>query len=117
MFEYINTGLIFTSSLVCFALLFSAILASGKAIHENKKTKAPYFFLAAALFMVAMTIEDGINTKSTIEKNIALFQEGKELQCATLGTLYLVSKKTGWKLHKESFTKNSILLNARYCDE
>jgi len=116
MFEYINTGSIVVGSVICAMLLLGAILASGKAIHENRKTKAPYFFLGSAALVVALTIGDGIDTKNTIEKNITQFQNGGELKCITFAATYLVSKETGWKLHKDAFTKDSILLDARSCE-
>ena len=113
MFEYINTGSMVIGGIICIGLLFGAILTAGKAIHENRKTKAPYFFLGAMVLIIASIIGEGISTKNTIEKNISQFQNGSELKCATFATAYLVSKKTGWKLHKEAFTKDSILLDAR----
>ena len=117
MFEYINTGSIVIGGIICIGLLFGAILAAGKAIHENRKTKAPYFFLSAMVLIIVSIIGESISTKNTIQKNISQFQNGSELKCATFATAYLVSKKTGWKLHKEAFTKDSILLDARYCEE
>ena len=116
MFEYINPGFLILGGIACAMLFLGAILASGKAIHENSKTKAPYFFLGAAALVIALTIGEGLDTKNTIEENIALFKNGSELKCTTFTTLYLVSKETGWKLHKEDFTKDSILLDARYCE-
>jgi len=38
MFEYVNTGSIVIGSIISVMLLFCAILASGKAIRENRKT-------------------------------------------------------------------------------
>ena len=116
MFEYVNTGSMVIGSIISAMLFFGAILASGKAIHENRKTKAPYFFFAVIAFIIASIVGEGIDTKNTIEKNIALFQNGSELKCATFSTTYLVSRETGWKLRKEDFTKDSILLDARYCE-
>ena len=37
MFEYINTGSLVISGIICVMLLLGAILASGKAFHENRK--------------------------------------------------------------------------------
>jgi len=116
MFEYVNRGSIVLGSIISATLLFGAVLAAGKALHENKKTKAPYFFLGAVAFVIAFILGEGIDTKNTIEKNIAQFQDGAELKCGTFSTTYLVSKERGWKLRKDGFTKDSILLDARYCE-
>jgi hypothetical protein len=112
MFEYVDTGSIVMGTLIIVMLFLLTILVSGKAIHENRKTKAPYFFLGATALVIALIIGEGFDTKNTIEKNIALFQNGSELKCATFGTLYLVSSQTGWRLHKDSF-----LLDARFCEK
>ena len=117
MLEYTNTGFLILGGIACTMLLLGAILASGKAIHENRKSKAPYFFLGVAAFVIALTIGEGLDTKDTIEKNITKFQNGGELKCVTFAATYLVSKETGWQLRKEDFIKDSILLDARYCEE
>ena len=116
MFEYINPGFLILGGIACAMLFLGAILASGKAIHENSKTKAPYFFLGAAALVIALTIGEGLDTENTIEKNITKFQNGGELKCVTFAATYLISKETGWKLYKEDFTRDSILLDARYCE-
>lgn len=116
MFEYVNTGLMIMGGLIIAMLLFGSILASGKAIHENRKTKAPYFFLGSVALVVALIMGDGIDTKNTIEKNITQFQNGGELKCVTFAATYLVRKERGWKLRKDAFTKDSILLDARSCE-
>ncbi len=66
--------------------------------------------------MIVLILSDGYTTKNTIDKNIAFFQEGSELKCSTFSTTYLVSRQTGWRLHNEAFIKDSILLDARYCE-
>ena len=116
MFEYVDTGSMVMGGIISAMLLFGAILASGKAIHENRKTKAPYFFLGAIALLMTTIIGEGFDTKNTIEKNIALFQNGGELKCVTFAATYLVSKERGWKLRKDAFTKDSILLDARSCE-
>ena len=117
MYEYINPGFILLGGFTIFVVLLATILAAGKAYKENKKTYAlPIGFVAISL-MIALILSDGYTTKRTIDKNIALFQEGKELECATFSTSYLVSKQRGWKLHKEQFTKDSLLLDTRFCEE
>ena len=116
MFEYVNTGLLVFGGIVIVMLLFTAILASGKALHENRKIKAPYFFYAMAAFVIAGIIWEGIETKNTVEHNIAQFQKGHELQCTTLPATYLVSKETGWNIHKKYFRKDSLLIDPRMCE-
>lgn len=96
-------------------VLLATILAIGKATHENRKTIAPYIGLPVAAMIGAMILTEPISIKKTIQTNIVLFEKGEELKCSTFGTTYLVSKQTGWKLHKDSFLKDSILLDARYC--
>ena len=117
MFEYVNTGSMVIGSIISAMLFFGAILASGKAIHENRKTKAPYFFLGAAALVIALIIGEGLDTKSRVENNISQFKKGGELRCSTFGTTYLVSSKNGWRLYKDSFLKDSILVDARFCEK
>ena len=117
MFEYINPGFLILGGFTIFMVVLATILAAGKAYGENKKTNAPLIGSITTVLMIILILSDGYTTKSTIDKNIALFKKGNELQCAALGTTYLVSRGTGWKLHKEAFTKDSILLDARYCEE
>ena len=116
MFEYINPGFLILGGLTIFMVSLATILAAGKADNENKKTNAPLIGAITIALMIAIILSDGYTTKNTIDKNIVLFQKGNELQCAALGTTYLVRRDRGWKLHKEAFTKDSILLDARYCE-
>jgi len=116
MFEYINPGFLLLGGLTIFAVILATMVVAGKSYSEGERTKAPFIGFITIALMITLILFDGYTTKNTIDKNIALFQKGTELQCATLGTSYLVSKKTGWNLHKEAFTKNSILLDARYCE-
>ena len=117
MIAYINPGFIILGSITIVAVFLAIILASGKAHSENKKTKATPIGFTVISFILVFILSDGYTTKNKIEKNIALFNNKSALRCATLGTAYLVSKQTGWKLDKEDFIKDSILLNARYCEE
>jgi hypothetical protein len=117
MIEYTSSGSTVFGIFALVSVLLATILAVGKAIHENRKTIAPYIGLPVAAVIVANILTEPISIKKTIQTNIALFEKGKELKCQTLGTTYLVSKQTGWKLHKDSFLKDSILVDARYCKE
>ena len=117
MFEYINPGFLILGGFAVFMVLLATILAAGKAYSKNKETNALLIGTIIIALMIALILSDGYTTKNTIDKNIAQFKNGSELQCSTLGTTYLVSKETGWRLRKEVFTKDSILLDARYCEE
>ena len=117
MFEYVDTGSMVMGGIISAMLLFGAILASGKAIHENRKTKAPYFFLGAIALLMTTIIGEGFDTKSRVENNISQFKKGGELRCSTFGTTYLISSKNGWRLHKDSFLKDSILVDVRFCEK
>ena len=117
MYEYINPGFILLGGIAIFGVFLSTILATGRAYEENRKTFALPIGFVVISFLVALILSDGYTTKSTIDENITLFKKSKELQCSTLTTRYLVSKQTGWILRKEAFTKDSLLLDARYCEE
>ncbi len=117
MIEHINPGFILLGGLVLVMVFLTTIIAAGDAYKEHKKSNAlPIGFTAMAL-LVAFILYDGYSTKSTIDKNIELFQKGKELECSTLSSSYLVSKQTGWKLRKEAFSKDSLLVDVKYCKE
>jgi len=115
--EYMNPGFISIGGIFIFLIVIIMLLKAGRDYTENKKSYAvPTGFVAIAL-VIAFILYDGDSTKNKIDTNIAQFQKGQELQCSTLSTTYLVSKPTGWRLHKDNFTKDSILLDARYCEE
>lgn len=117
MIEYINPGFILLGGLLLLMVFLVTILVAGDAYKKHKKSYAlPIGFTVMAL-LVAFILYDGYSTKSTIDHNIALFQKAKELECSTLTTSYLVSKQTGWRLRKEAFSKDSLLLDAKYCKE
>ena len=117
MFEYSNTGILVMGSMALVAVFFTMILASGKAKSEKRSMKRPYIGFLIMAFIVVFILLDSYTTKNTIDENIALFKEGRELQCSTLTTRYLVSKQRGWKLHGEAFMKDSLLLDAGFCEE
>jgi len=117
MFEYINPGFLVLGGFTIFMVLLATILAAGKAYSKNKETKAPFIGFITIVLMILLILSDGYTTKNTIDKNIALFKKGSELKCVTLSATYLVSKETGWSLHKKAFTKNSLLLDARDCEK
>ena len=117
MFEYANPGLIIFGSITSVMLLLLAILQSGKAMQENRKTKAPYLIFVLIALIIAGVIADALDTKNRVKNNITIFKRGGELTCPTFGTNYLVSSETGWKLHKESFLKDSILVDVKFCGE
>ena len=116
IFEYINRGFLVFGSLSIIMIFFAMIYVSGKAKSENRKPKTPIVGFIVIASIATALILDGITTKEMIDKNIVFFQKGHELQCSTISTSYLVSKDEGWRLHKEDFTKNSLLLDAKNCD-
>lgn len=117
MFEYINPGFVLLGSIVSVMIFLVVILITGKAIKENRKTKAPILWIAIIVLLVSAVIFDGINTKERIESSIAHFNRGDELQCSTLTTTYLVSKSSGWRYYKKRLNKDSLLLDVKFCEE
>ena len=117
MYEYINPGFILLGGVAISGVVLATILAAGRTYEKNRKTYALPIGFVVISFLVALILSDGYNTKNTIDENIALFQNAQELQCSTLTTTYLVSKQTGWVLRKEAFTKDSLLLDSRYCNK
>ena len=117
MIEYINPGFILLGGVALLLVFLTTIIAVTDAYKEHKKSNAlPIGFTVMAL-LVVFILYDGYSTKSTIDQNIALFQKGKELECSTLTTSYLVSKQIGWRLRKEAFSKDSLLLDVKRCKE
>ena len=117
MIEYINPGFILLGGLVLLMIFLTTILAAGDAYKEHKKSHALSIGFTVMALLVVFILYDGYSTKSNIDHNIVLFQKGKELECSTLTTSYLVSKQTGWRLRKEAFSKDSLLLDVKYCKE
>jgi len=117
MFEYINPGFVLLGSIVSVMIFLIMILIAGKAIKENRKTKAPLIWVSIIVLIVSAVIFDGINTKERVDSNIAHFNEGDELQCSTLTTTYLVSKSSGWRYYKKRFNKDSLQLDVKFCEE
>ena len=117
MFEYINPGFVLLGSVLSVMIFLIVILITGKAIQENRKTKAPLIWIVIIALIASAVIFDGINTKDRIESSIAHFNRGNELQCSTLTTTYLVSKSSGWRYYKKRFNKDSLLLDVKFCEE
>jgi len=117
MFEYSNLGVLIMGSVALFSVFLVIVLASGKAQSEQRPSKAPYIGFPIMILIAIFIYLDSYTTKNTIDKNIALFKNAKELKCLTLGSTYLVSKQRGWKLHNGAFIKDSLSLDARYCEE
>lgn len=117
MFEYTNSGFILISAVISTITLLIIIYKVGEAQSHGTKVQLPLVLILASVFMIAMTIEDGWETKQTIAENKKAFIKGKELVCSTLITSYLVTKQAGWKLKGINVTNNNILLDLRYCKQ
>jgi hypothetical protein len=117
MFEYINPGFAAIGAILITEVLLITTELSAKAKHEKRETVAPHAGYPLIAFIIAMVFAEGLWTKYTIQTNIALFKKGETLQCFTLGSAYLVSKGSDWKIYKDSFSKDSILLDAKSCEQ
>ncbi len=118
MLEHINLAILLMGILAFFAVGLSTLLAMGKAQTQNRSSKSPYIGFTIMTLIVIGVLLDGYTTKTTIEENITLFQEDKELRCAaTFEGVYLVSKQEGWRLSQEAFVKDSMLIDAQFCKE
>ena len=86
---------------------------------KSKVDKIPFkptkVLLFASLFMVAFTLHDGYNIKETIRENTKYFNAYESLECLSGFTSYFVSKKSGWIIIGDSFSKNDILARADRC--
>ena len=117
MFEYVNPGFILISAVISTMTLLMIIYKVGEAQTHDTKVKLPLVLILASLFVIAITIENGFETKQTIAENKKAFTEGTELVCSTLTTSYLVSNHSGWRLTGINITNNNIVLDLRYCKQ
>lgn len=115
--EYINNGFIALSVIMLMGLILLFILVKGKSLSENRQAQGlPWIYLGIAISII-IPISDGYTTKQTIDANIKLFKSHNELRCSIGFSSYLVSQKRGWIEMNETFTKNDLLVDARYCDK
>ena len=82
---------------------------------QDKPEKLSFFDFFPLLFVFVSATYLSIDAKSSIRENMKSFNRGDTLNCATIGTRYLVSKSKGWKINKDSFTKDSLLIRADRC--
>ena len=115
--EYINTGFIVLSAILLMGLSLLFILVKGKSLSENTQARGLPWIFAGIVIAIIIPIYDGYSTKETIDANIKLFKSHNELQCSIGFSSYLVSQKRGWRERNETFTKNDLLVDARYCDK
>ena len=115
MFEYINPGFILIGSILLFLEFIMLGAESLEAKKEKRKLKISTFPKLTFLVVIGIIIVPAYFTKNSIESNIQSFNEDVTLECSTLTTSYLVSKRTGWRLHKDNFTKDGLLIRADKC--
>ena len=113
MFEYINPGFILIGAIFLFFFLLTLGLKRGK----DKPEKLTFFDYFPLLFVFVSATYLSMDAKSSIDENIKQFNRGDTLNCATLSTRYLVSKSKGWEVHRDSFTKDSLLIRADKCKD
>ena len=66
MFAYVNPGFILISAVIIALTLLMIIYKVGEAQSHGTKVKLPLALILASVFVIAMTIEDGFETKQTI---------------------------------------------------
>ena len=115
MFEYINPGFILIGFILLFFDFIILALESSEAKKENRKLKVSTFQKFTFLVVIGIIIVPAYFTKSSIKSNIQSFNEDITLECSTLTTSYLVSQRTGWRLYKDKFTRDGILIRADKC--
>ena len=106
MFEYLITGAIVVGLLILFYQLLQ---------HEK------YFLVLFGLLLVTKFYGD-YDTNREIKENIESFKAGNNFICSSGGGLYnsanhySVSKEEGWRIQKDYFKKDSILVHVDKCE-
>ncbi len=109
MFEYMNNGALFVLSVVFIIPLFF------------EKTRDP-FVTTLGVICIALLFMDAHDSYSTAQENKTYFKRGTALKCLSGGGLYSeanryrVSKKNGWSLEGDYFTKDSLMIRANKCE-
>ncbi len=108
MFEYINR-----ETVGIFILGFTNI-GFLKAI---RKSAINWDLRAYAIFLVFFAIYSVYDAKSCVENNIKSLKDGARLKCSIDKNQYLVSMKEGWRVDKNYFVKDSLLIRADKCTQ
>ena len=109
MFEYFNGDVL--KALMVFWI--AAALLIGTLRKDNRKPFAiGTLVISAIALLLSMYIPFHI-----ANDNLKKMQAGVTLKCSNDTSEYLVSKEDGWKLHENSFLKNSLLIRADKCEE
>jgi hypothetical protein len=111
MFEYINPGFILIGMIFLLFFIGTVVMKKG----QDKPEKLSFFDFFPLLFVFISATYLSMDAKSSIRENMKSFNRGHALNCATLSTRYLVSKSNGWKINRDSFTKDSLLIRADRC--
>jgi len=99
-----------------FTGLLLIIYNKGEELATGKKSRDFVPLSLMILFAITLPIVESSGIKSSIEKNVNLFNKNQTLKCFSLSNQYLVSKNLSWSLFEDSFTKDSILLRADKCN-
>jgi hypothetical protein len=79
--------------------------------------KASFELKWLILMIVSLLFGIALNAQYNAKNNIAHYRKGKSLKCTINGFHYLVNKKDGWSVNKNSFLKDSLLIRADKCNE
>ena len=109
MFEYINPGFYFLSTILLIAGLGALVLEEEKSIES---------VVPVLTIIFAITIPLGLSyqSKMKIKENIQYFSKNLSLECSNGFKTYIISKDRAWVIVKEeSFTKNDLIIRADKC--
>lgn len=113
MFEYINWPI-----LILVTFIFIIILIA----ESNSKKRSFGIYILISLTLISIFVA-AMKEASDVEENIDSFKAGKVLKCLSGGSAYSqgeyykVSNEDGWKLYKEEFVKDSLVVGPNRCEE
>ncbi len=107
--EYINIGYILIFLLLIVPAMMIKVL-SRKSGEGNGPVAIAIIFLCYAF------VYEPVSTYRQVKHNIKYFSDGNSLKCHSgWNSLYSVSKQNNWKVNKNYFLKDSLLIRADKC--
>jgi hypothetical protein len=107
MFEYLDKEIIVASIL----LIISIGLLKGIG-----KNRINWYLRILFLFAISLPFIQIYDLDTTASENIQSLEEGSTLKCIMRDNSYRISTKDGWKINKNYFTKDSLLIRADKCE-
>lgn len=112
IFEYMDRNLVTASVLSLLMLL----MINASFFKPKEKIKINIFLKIIIVVILLIPILEGYNLSNDAKSNIHYFQTAKTLTCKNLSGKYQISQINGWKVHRNYFIKDSLMIRADKCE-